>query len=244
MRRPRRIPLHRARPGRCACPCWRTMRGRPDRVEAPTERPRPPIPREPTGWSRAAGYSTGFPPRVAVAHRRDEQCALGDGVVDRATLDRRGRRASEAEIDDPCAMIDGVDDRGCLVEVGERALPVGRLDHHQPGFARAARNPVAVRGRAGCERGDEGAVAVQVPHCGALRPHAVGPRRLRGEVRSCQIRAGVDHGDRDSGSGKRHRFRNLVGMRRGVLPLECRFGGAGEARLCSRAPWRTFARRA
>ncbi len=133
-------------------------------------------------------------------------------------------------------MIDGVDDRGGLVEVGERALPVGRLDHHQPRFAGAACDSVAVRGRAGRERGHERAVAVQVPHTGALRPHAVCPRRLRGEVWSCQVGAGVDHGDRDSGCRLCHRFRDLVGMRRGVLPLECGVRRGDEARLCPRVP--------
>ena len=33
----------------------------PARVEAPTERPVPPAPFEPTGCSSAAGYSTGLP---------------------------------------------------------------------------------------------------------------------------------------------------------------------------------------
>jgi hypothetical protein len=30
-------------------------------VDAPTDSPAPPAPSEPTGWSSAAGYSTGLP---------------------------------------------------------------------------------------------------------------------------------------------------------------------------------------
>ena len=59
--------------------------------------------------------------QVVVSDRGDEQGALRDRVVDRALLDRGGRRAAEAEVDDPRAVVDCVDDRGRLVDVRERA---------------------------------------------------------------------------------------------------------------------------
>src|SRR4029450_3044879 len=62
---------------------------RPDFVVAPTERPPPPRPFELTGWSRAAGYSTGFPSSNSfpAAATTSTSCAAAYSSAFRSTAD-------------------------------------------------------------------------------------------------------------------------------------------------------------
>ncbi len=210
-------------------------------VEAPTERPTPPTPLEPGGWSSAAGYSTGLPSRysfpAAATSRTPRAVAYSTA---RRSVDR-GLDAAEAEIDDLGALVDRVDDRGGLVDVGERAVGAARLHDQQPGVAAEAGDALAVRDRAGRERGDERAVAVTVADVGAAVEDVVRRRDLGGEVGRGQVGAGVDDGDRDPAGGSEHGLGHGVGARRRPLPL---VGGVGEgrARRCRRGQGR-FRRR-
>ena len=160
------------------------------------------------------------PALVAVADRRDEKGSLRDCVVDRALLDRGRRRAAEAEIDDLRAVIDRVDDRGGFVDVREGAARTARLHDHQPRLAADACDPVPVRRRTCGEGGDEGAVAVGVLHVRLPLADVVGPRRLRAEIGSAEIGAGVDHRDRETRRRLDHRGGHLIRSHRRVLPLE------------------------
>ena len=165
------------------------------------------------------------PAVVAVSGCRDEEDSLRDRVVDRALLDRGGRRSAETEVDDLRAVVDRVDDRRGLVDVREGAARTARLHDHQARLARDAGDAVPVRRRAGCESRDEGAVAVAVGDVRLPLADAVGVRRLRAEIRCAEVGAGVDHRDREARRRLRHRRGDLIRPHGRVLPLERHGGG-------------------
>ena len=117
-------------------------------------------------------------------------------------------------------MIDCVDDRSGLVDVREGAARTAGLHDHQPCVAADARDPVPVRRRPSGQGGDERAVTVGVLNVRPALADAVGVRRLRAEIGSAEIGAGVDHGDRESCSRLSHRGGHLIRTDRCVLPLE------------------------
>ncbi len=96
-------------------------------VLAPTDRPKPPCPFEPGGWSAAAGYSIGIAVLVLVARGGDEEHVVAGGVEHGLLLERRGAFAADRQIDDLGAVVDRVDDRGGLVDIAEA---VARADWH------------------------------------------------------------------------------------------------------------------
>ena len=64
-------------------------------VLAATERPTPPCPFEPGGWSAAAGYSIGLPSSYSLPAAATRSTLWLGGVVDRPLLERRGAFAAD-----------------------------------------------------------------------------------------------------------------------------------------------------
>src|SRR6266566_6906084 len=106
------------------------------------------------------------------------------------------------------------------------------LNAEQLGVAAEAGDSFAVRDRSGCQRGDEGPVAVVVADVAAVlwMDDAVDLRVLSGDVRLAKVHAGVDDCNLEVGGGAENRVRHLVDARGGVLPL---VGNAGPVHVAN-----------
>ena len=96
--------------------------------------------------------------------------------------------------------------------------PTG-LHQEQLRIPAEAGDAVAVRDRAGCERGDECPMAVPVDDVGPAVDEVPGLGVLRRNVRMRDVDSRIDDGDLDRARGSKDLFGHLVEARRDVLPL-------------------------
>ena len=220
--RPPRRRGRRARRARCTCRCSRTRRAHPTASDAPTARPLPPTPFGPERLDERRRVHRRIAAGEVVAGGCDDEHAVRGRVVDRARLHRGRRRAAEAEVHDPRAVIDGVRDRGRLVDVGERPVARAGLEDHQLRVSAEAGDAVAVRHRAGRERGDERPVADGVADVARPGARAERNRSLGREIRRAHVGAGVDDRDRHAARGAQNptRERRPRASPRTAIPME------------------------